>query len=470
MNYEEKYKEALRIAEEILRARCKEGTHGSFHRKDLEDIFPELKDSEDEKIRKEILEYFQQFENEQLRGVDISDWIFWLEKQGKTFTKKDVDDAYLKGISDAKDELKKQGETMKVKSEIVKDYIGEENVWNNAHDFRPEHMKRCLCYDKYMGGVYCYVYDDISKYWCTQTTEEHDPDGDNHICDYADYRVTVWMSLPRTPFYPKKQDAQKSDKVEPKFHEGDWVVREYEYTKDIITINQVVDVKRIDDECFGYALDDGTYFSGLWENSYHLWTIQDAKDGDVLVGSGRERNVILMFRGIGNAEWDDVIDYHCYYDYHRKEFIVQKDLEYWGNTENNQLKPATKEQRELLFQKMKEAGYEWDSEKKELKIINWSKHIKYEPNSPSIIEEKSVIDEGKAEMDYCFTKMMNGEKINPAWSDVDEADLNNIIWLCNNCIRECEHTWIPSQAIRIKSLIERIKNTVFLQPKQNSNV
>lgn len=33
----------------------------------------------------------------------------WLEKQGETFTKKDVDDAYLKGICDAKRELEKQG-------------------------------------------------------------------------------------------------------------------------------------------------------------------------------------------------------------------------------------------------------------------------------------------------------------------------------------------------------------------------
>lgn len=29
--------------------------------------------------------------------------------------------------------------------------------------------------------------------------------------------------------------------------------------------------------------------------------------------------------------------------------------------------PATKEQRDLLLQKMKEAGYKWDTEKKELK-------------------------------------------------------------------------------------------------------
>lgn len=35
--------------------------------------------------------------------------IAWLEKQSQTFTKKDVDDAYLKGVCDAKHELEKLG-------------------------------------------------------------------------------------------------------------------------------------------------------------------------------------------------------------------------------------------------------------------------------------------------------------------------------------------------------------------------
>ena len=68
----------------------------------------------------------------------------------------------------------------------------------NFHDAkkeRPKHMQRCLCYDKYMPGFYGYVYDDISKYWCTQTTEDHDPDGENHVTDYADYQVTHWAEL-----------------------------------------------------------------------------------------------------------------------------------------------------------------------------------------------------------------------------------------------------------------------------------
>ena len=38
--------------------------------------------------------------------------------------------------------------------------------------------------------------------------------------------------------------------------------------------------------------------------------------------------------------------------------------------------PATKEQRDLLFQKMEEEGYQWDAEKKELKKIGESENIK----------------------------------------------------------------------------------------------
>ena len=48
---------------------------------------------------------------------------------------------------------------------------------------------------------------------------------------------------------------------------------------------------------------------------------------------------------------------------------------------NENAHPATKEQRDLLFQKMKESGYEWDAEKKELKKIEqqsaeWSEEDK----------------------------------------------------------------------------------------------
>ena len=47
----------------------------------IDEVFPELKESEDERIRKEILEYFGQFDDGEIRGVVITDWIHWLEKQ-----------------------------------------------------------------------------------------------------------------------------------------------------------------------------------------------------------------------------------------------------------------------------------------------------------------------------------------------------------------------------------------------------
>ena len=138
------------------------------------------------------------------------------------------------------------------------------------------------------------------------------------------------------------------DMVEPKFKVGDWVVDSQGLTHQIERV-----VENVTTHTFGYDIVGGGYFNDDNEGA-HLWTIQDAKDGDVLVGN--EDGVILMFRGIGNTEWDDVIDYHCYYDCHREDLIIQEDVEYWGNIENNKLKPATKEQRNFLFQKIKEAS------------------------------------------------------------------------------------------------------------------
>lgn len=74
---------------------------------------------------------------------------------------------------------------------------GYELIFFDAKTLRPEHLQRCLCWDSFEKGYRCYVYDDISKYWCTQETTEHDPNGDNHVSDYADNRITHWSHLPK---------------------------------------------------------------------------------------------------------------------------------------------------------------------------------------------------------------------------------------------------------------------------------
>ena len=49
----------------------------------LEDLFPELKESEDERIRKELLNYFEHYGSTHCQGVKVADILVWLEKQDK---------------------------------------------------------------------------------------------------------------------------------------------------------------------------------------------------------------------------------------------------------------------------------------------------------------------------------------------------------------------------------------------------
>ncbi len=157
----------------------------------------------------------------------------------------------------------------------------------------------------------------------------------------------------------KQGEKKETDKVKPKFNAGDWVVIS---TSDGEKVVQIDSIEYFKSGELRYITSEGRWFGNGTEA--HLWTIQDAKDGDVLEGS--KGDVILMFRGIGNTAWHDVIDFHCYYNSYRGDFIVQEGLGHWGDTENSQLKPAAKEQRDLLFRKMHEAGYMWDSESKQL--------------------------------------------------------------------------------------------------------
>ena len=74
--YEQKYKEALNKAQRL-------SIDGFLDAVAISDIFSELKESEDEKIRKAIIAYIS---HDQHCGVSNADMIAWLEKQGKEET------------------------------------------------------------------------------------------------------------------------------------------------------------------------------------------------------------------------------------------------------------------------------------------------------------------------------------------------------------------------------------------------
>ena len=88
----------------------------------------------------------------------------------------------------------------------------------------------------------------------------------------------------------------------------------------------------------------------------HLWTIQDAKDGDVLEFEDCRRLVVGIVSYI-NKSTGKV----CWLENNRFKSRNYYDLD----TINPH--PASREKRDALMKAMADAGYEWDSEKKELK-------------------------------------------------------------------------------------------------------
>lgn len=90
MDYENKYKNAIERARECM----KDGGISQNTIDYLCDIFPELKESEDEKIRKDILRYVKTMIGDK-PDLKLEGWIAWLEKQNEPKTELvDEDEIY----------------------------------------------------------------------------------------------------------------------------------------------------------------------------------------------------------------------------------------------------------------------------------------------------------------------------------------------------------------------------------------
>ena len=154
----------------------------------------------------------------------------------------------------------------------------------------------------------------------------------------------------------KLVERKPADKVEPKFKVGDWLV-ENGVNRNPVQITSFEEDKGVGIKVW-FSNGTGTYIEFL--KGYHKWTLEDAKDGDVLCYETENELRIFIYK-------NGHIHYHCcYYNGHLtivdSFFVIQKHL-------LSYVHPATKEQRDLLFQKMEEVGYEWDNEKKELKKV-----------------------------------------------------------------------------------------------------
>lgn len=398
MNYEEKYNAALERMKSWVRGEHPECF--SEAQKAAEFIFPELKESEEERIRKKVIEVLKlnikgaESQMQASRGVDrcfeiyaCNKVIAWLEKQGE---QKPVDkvepkfNLYDWVVTD-------KGDTVQIGA-VNNGYY----TLCNGMDFNMSYVDKCwhkwtiedakdgdvLAVDNrpfiYNGskdeitvGAYCgfnekhifsFAYDYVINRSITPATKEQ---RDLLFKSIADYGYD-WDAE------NKKFKKIELKKIEPKFHPGDWII-DNEY-------GEVLKVTKADANSYEITRQDGEVFDILKEDvecNHRLWTIENAKDGDVLVCNINKAEIggdieklpnitptICIYQNVVKDK--DFIHSYCSL-YNGSSLVLQNRMYY--NTFVYNIQPATKEQCELLFQKIAEAGCKWDAEKKEAKKI-----------------------------------------------------------------------------------------------------
>ena len=156
-----------------------------------------------------------------------------------------------------------------------------------------------------------------------------------------------------------KNEQKSADKIEPRFEVGDWVV--------FITSESVYQVEKKEnyEYTLRHILGGSLCLPFSNEKLIREWTIQDAKDGDVIC----YRDEISLYKhDIKNCTKQETtfggFVYYCCYD--GKRFITDS-LYMLTKQDEIDIHPATKEQRDVLMKVMNAAGYEWNADKKELK-------------------------------------------------------------------------------------------------------
>ena len=211
--------------------------------------------------------------------------------------------------------------------------------------------------------------------------------------------------------------------IKPKFHEGDWIVSNLD--KKVRQISEV----HFDEYNSYYVVNGKSVNLEEYDRLHHLWSIEDAKDSDVLQ------------LGLVTAIFKEYMGTYCicHCSFCKAEGFERPIA---NGIDNNygchNATPATKEQCDLLFSKMKEARYEWDAEKKELKKIEDEEYNCEDYGIDGLWHAKNILektlrkvsgyqtDDGILSHQCAITALKKLYKQKPTWSEEDENVLKDI--------------------------------------------
>ena len=229
----------------------------------------------------------------------------------------------------------------------------------------------------------------------------------------------------------EKQGEQKpTDKVKPKFKIGEWITNG-DYTWKIVDINPLDYILQSQD---GNIVDDTISHV---DEQFHSFTIQDAKDGDVLEFGDHGRLVVGIVSYVNKTTGK--VDVNCLLE--NNNFKVGN----YYNLDTIKPHPATKEQRDALMKAIIDAGYTFETENKKLEKIDpktkenkgnlggissnseWSKED--EKNSLDI---KCLIGSYRAgddeyRLDSWIDSLKDRVQPKQEWSEEDKAMINKLL-------------------------------------------
>lgn len=435
MDYKQNYERLRKFITDLyphLSDYCKEKVEG---------FLPELKEIRRGDTREDLISFLDELSKlgrgtnfDRWTAVDCAKWIDWVTKQDSTWFEKELEKAYKcadevqyrKGYADAKRDIEKQNTLSRLTEEeqrIVTDGLLRKCALNfveylDAHRYEG---KMCVsngeCKD-IEDAFSKATWDKLHRYYCKYIEKQGEQNEDatkdkvvkylsNLISDQAlrgapmlsfedecriEKEADLIIRISKNELKNEKQDEQNpTKKDESEFHieKGNWYV-----------------CKRDLDDNYGtrafregnvyYSEKDETLMSDnsnvpfemkyCVEYYFRLWTIEDAKEGDVLTCNskkhGQEIGIVKKYIG-KRGGCDTCFDTYCLIDWDGV-FRVDESM----GCPN--IYPANGEQRKLLFQKMKDEGYKWDDDKKELKKIG-QKQKKSLKNRDSFIKDLETL-------------------------------------------------------------------------------
>lgn len=309
-------------------------------RRRLESIFPELKvaDDEDDGIRRDLIEFVRQYGDNYYGQFSKASAISWLEKQGEKSVNKMqvsdelyehirntcacIDDALIiENLADKNDYLSMAKHSAQSAFDMIEKQAesSKPGTGNQPHEGDPD-------------NPYDMSFEDAQQYASRRGIDIPINDGDV-FADERHITQTIGNIL---------RWADEHPKGEPKFRVGDWIIG------DDSSINKDYDICRITNVENGiYTVESiyghkGCNTFEMFEKNYRLWSIVYAKNGDILSYVTDEGDLWIM-------------SYNSLYEpyrghVHYNALLANDELSGKGTCFIciDNLKPATKEQREQL--------------------------------------------------------------------------------------------------------------------------